>query len=80
MDRYAVLDNPVWNALSSTHAALAETSGAENPLAEAQRVLERMGIAQGPAVDAALQEFMRRRSTTFSTREKDQASETRIVV
>jgi ribosomal protein S18 acetylase RimI-like enzyme len=28
MDRYAVLDNPVWNALTSTHAALAETRGA----------------------------------------------------
>jgi ribosomal protein S18 acetylase RimI-like enzyme len=27
MDRYAVLDNPVWNALTSTHAALAETCG-----------------------------------------------------
>ncbi len=28
MDRYALLDNPVWNALTSTHAALAETQGA----------------------------------------------------
>ncbi len=28
MDRYAVLDNPVWNGLSTTHAALAETNGA----------------------------------------------------
>lgn len=27
MDRYAVLDNPVWHALVSTHAGLAETRG-----------------------------------------------------
>ncbi len=27
MDRHAVLDNPVWHALTSTHAALAQTKG-----------------------------------------------------
>jgi ribosomal protein S18 acetylase RimI-like enzyme len=28
MDQYAALDNPVWNALSSTHAVLAQAAGA----------------------------------------------------